>query len=190
MKEARNPPRLPPGKTAAERRRERPDRFMRWFDDFRNRQRETHAWVPFDEIAKWFARVNGRKDPDLYREAYRELMQALQNRAFDRNGRCSVHYVWHDTKTVPMERAGPELVDEMKMYSNLNDQVEWEHAVHEYLTPCWVPREVLLKWCGSINLRPHQNWIDDGGAQYAKGVVEKEHSVMWHTRPVFLRESQ
>lgn len=136
-------------------------RFMEHYEHFRTRQLQQGDWVPFNRIADWMGREEGtgRIDDSRVTETYRDLLKGLRHGAFDRDGRCTVYYLWFDETEYEARRAGSWLigaVDEI-----LGEGADFRKGVvGAYLMPCWVPRDVLLKWCENNKITPRPGWIE------------------------------
>jgi len=131
--------------------------FLRWYEEFHTAQLMRRDWVPFGEVIADFAgtTAGGGVDPVRAGNVCRRLFAALRMREFDRNGRCSVHFLWFDDNSYIAQRAGTWVAESADSLFDLSGN----ERARAYLSPCWIPRRVLLDWCEANGETPNQKWV-------------------------------
>jgi hypothetical protein len=108
---------------------------------FRERQQRRRNWISIADIADWIASNRGatdRRDERLRAQGYDDLLSAILNGEFDRDGRSCVLYLTPDTETFRLQA---------DLLRNMRDFYAGSMTVNEeVLSRCWVQRQLAQRW--------------------------------------------
>jgi hypothetical protein len=123
----------------------------RRIERFRQRQRKLSEWVCFADISDWCARTTGDIKPDEERRilTYQELRKSLTIGEFEQAGRSRVLFLSPATSIAKMTRERFDLIATVFDGETLNS---------EYLSCCWIPRDLCQQWFDSKRL-PTPQWL-------------------------------
>jgi hypothetical protein len=123
---------------------------------FQQRQRTSHEWMCFADIADWCARVGGDIKPDEERRsiALSELARSLENGEFEKLGRCRVLFLSAASSMAKMTMERWRFIAARK-FDN-------ETLRSAYLAHCWIPRTLCISWFEArrLGLPP---WLKNSG---------------------------
>jgi hypothetical protein len=121
---------------------------------FRDKQDQQFQWVWFADIAKRGARESGKSDPDDVSVAriYQRLGEALKRREFETNGRTRVIFLNPSVHWFKMTR------------EKFEECTRVTRAVESYLSCCWIPFDVCLRWAKQEGMEAVVLWLQNSRA--------------------------
>jgi hypothetical protein len=111
------------------------------------KQQRTCQWIPFREIAEWYAERSGRFDAAELDRAYDMLLRDLLVGDFEEGGRSRVRYLHPATSKARMTREWMQ-----RMIDTYREEPE-KVRLH-YLSRCWLPQHLFQKWLKKHELPP------------------------------------
>ena len=108
------------------------------------RQQREREWIPFREIAEWFAELNGGGANEAARaSAYEMLQHDFLNGDFEEAGRSRILYLHFRTPMAKMTR---------NRLQTAIDTLSDEDVRLEYLGRCWLPEPMFQRWLAKHEL--------------------------------------
>jgi hypothetical protein len=108
------------------------------------RQQREREWIPFREIAEWFAELNGGGANEAARaSAYEMLQHDFLNGDFEEAGRSRILYLHFRTPMAKMTR---------NRLQTAIDTLSDEDVRLQYLGRCWLPEPMFQRWLAKHEL--------------------------------------